>query len=213
MNGDRVFLSPERSMQVQRNLGADIVMAFDECTAHPSTHDQARESMELSSRWAMRSRRRAWRQRRRVVRHRAGRHVFGSAARIARAPHRNRFRRLRGRRAVGRRIEGRDGRGARRPDAADARRSAALSDGRRHAGRSGCCGRARRRHVRLRDADAQRAQRLSVHVARRVEDPQRAASGFRRDRSTPSAAVIRVAVLRARICIISIAAAKFSAAC
>jgi queuine tRNA-ribosyltransferase len=57
VNGDRVFLSPERSMQVQRNLGADIVMAFDECTAHPSTHDQARESMQLSSRWAVRSRR------------------------------------------------------------------------------------------------------------------------------------------------------------
>ena len=55
VNGDRVFLSPERSMQVQRNLGADIVMAFDECTAHPSTHAQARESMELSSRWAVRS--------------------------------------------------------------------------------------------------------------------------------------------------------------
>jgi queuine tRNA-ribosyltransferase len=55
VNGDRVFLSPERSMQVQRNLGADIVMAFDECTAHPSTHAQARDSMDLSSRWAARS--------------------------------------------------------------------------------------------------------------------------------------------------------------
>jgi len=55
VNGDRVFLSPERSMQVQRNLGADIVMAFDECTAHPATHTQARESMELSTRWAARS--------------------------------------------------------------------------------------------------------------------------------------------------------------
>ncbi len=52
----RVFLSPERSMQVQRNLGADIVMVFDECTAHPATHTQARESMELSARWAARSR-------------------------------------------------------------------------------------------------------------------------------------------------------------
>ena len=38
VNGDRVFLSPERSMEVQRNLGADIVMTFDECTAHPATH-------------------------------------------------------------------------------------------------------------------------------------------------------------------------------
>ena len=43
-------------MQVQRNLGADIVMVFDECTAHPATHAQARESMELSARWAARSR-------------------------------------------------------------------------------------------------------------------------------------------------------------
>ena len=56
VNGDRVFLSPERSMQVQRNLGADIVMAFDECTAHPATRAQARESMELSMRWGARSR-------------------------------------------------------------------------------------------------------------------------------------------------------------
>ncbi len=55
VNGDRVFLSPERSMEVQRNLGADIVMAFDECTAHPATHVEARASMELSSRWATRS--------------------------------------------------------------------------------------------------------------------------------------------------------------
>ncbi len=55
VNGDRVFLSPERSMHVQRNLGADIVMVFDECTPHPSTHAQAQESMALSSRWAMRS--------------------------------------------------------------------------------------------------------------------------------------------------------------
>ncbi len=42
VNGDRVFLSPERSMEVQRNLGADIVMTFDECTAHPATHAAAR---------------------------------------------------------------------------------------------------------------------------------------------------------------------------
>ena len=56
VNGDRVFLSPERSMQVQRNLGADIVMVFDECTTHPATHAQVRESMQLSARWAARSR-------------------------------------------------------------------------------------------------------------------------------------------------------------
>jgi queuine tRNA-ribosyltransferase len=56
VNGDRVFLGPEESMQVQRALGADIVMVFDECTPYPATVEQARESMELSLRWARRSR-------------------------------------------------------------------------------------------------------------------------------------------------------------
>ena len=56
VNGDEVFLSPERSMDVQRLLGADVVMAFDECTPYPATERMARESMELSLRWARRSR-------------------------------------------------------------------------------------------------------------------------------------------------------------
>jgi queuine tRNA-ribosyltransferase len=56
VNGDRVFLSPERSMEIQRNLGADIVMVFDECTDYPATQTQARDSMQLSLRWAQRSR-------------------------------------------------------------------------------------------------------------------------------------------------------------
>jgi queuine tRNA-ribosyltransferase len=56
INGDKVFLSPEISMQVQRDLGADIVMVFDECTPYPATVDEARKSMELSLRWAARSR-------------------------------------------------------------------------------------------------------------------------------------------------------------
>ena len=43
-------------MEVQRRLGSDIVMIFDECTPYPATEDQARESMELSLRWAVRSR-------------------------------------------------------------------------------------------------------------------------------------------------------------
>ncbi|MGD9600700.1 MAG: tRNA guanosine(34) transglycosylase Tgt [Gammaproteobacteria bacterium] len=55
LNGDRVFLSPERSMAVQRALGADIVMIFDECTPYPADHATARASMELSLRWAARS--------------------------------------------------------------------------------------------------------------------------------------------------------------
>ncbi|MDX1696825.1 MAG: tRNA guanosine(34) transglycosylase Tgt [Thiohalobacterales bacterium] len=56
VNGDRVFLGPEESMQVQRALGADVVMVFDECTPWPATEAVARESMELSLRWAGRSR-------------------------------------------------------------------------------------------------------------------------------------------------------------
>ncbi|MDX1250841.1 MAG: tRNA guanosine(34) transglycosylase Tgt [Gammaproteobacteria bacterium] len=56
VNGDKVFLDPERSMAVQRALGSDIVMVFDECTPYPATEQQARASMELSLRWARRSR-------------------------------------------------------------------------------------------------------------------------------------------------------------
>src|SRR5690606_3591856 len=55
INGDKVFLSPERARQVQRSLGSDICMIFDECTPFPATEQQARQSMELSLRWAQRS--------------------------------------------------------------------------------------------------------------------------------------------------------------
>lgn len=54
VNGDRIFLSPERSIEVQHALGSDIVMQFDECTPYPATEKQARQSMELSARWAAR---------------------------------------------------------------------------------------------------------------------------------------------------------------
>lgn len=56
INGDRVELTPERSMQVQYDLDSDIVMIFDECTPYPATEEAARKSMELSLRWAVRSR-------------------------------------------------------------------------------------------------------------------------------------------------------------
>lgn len=55
VNGDKVFLDPETSMQVQHALGADIRMVFDECTPYPADEKQTRESMELSLRWAQRS--------------------------------------------------------------------------------------------------------------------------------------------------------------
>jgi len=56
IDGSRHELSPERSMEIQRLLGSDIVMAFDECTPFPATEKEARTSMELSMRWAKRSR-------------------------------------------------------------------------------------------------------------------------------------------------------------
>lgn len=55
LNGDKVHLTPEKSMEMQRVLGSDIVMIFDECTPYPATRTVARESMELSLRWAKRS--------------------------------------------------------------------------------------------------------------------------------------------------------------
>jgi len=55
VDGSPVELSPEIAIQVQRDLGSDVVMIFDECTPYPATEKQARESMELSLRWAKRS--------------------------------------------------------------------------------------------------------------------------------------------------------------
>ncbi len=59
VNGDKLFMTPEVSMQIQRTLNSDIVMQFDECTpydtaGHITTEDEARRSMELSARWARR---------------------------------------------------------------------------------------------------------------------------------------------------------------
>ena len=59
VDGAEVFLDPERAMQVQRALGSDIAMVFDECTPYPATEKAARASMELSLRWSERSQR-AW---------------------------------------------------------------------------------------------------------------------------------------------------------
>ncbi|MDE2002067.1 MAG: tRNA guanosine(34) transglycosylase Tgt [Betaproteobacteria bacterium] len=55
VDGDRLLLTPEKSMEIQRALDADIVMVFDECTPYPATRAEAAQSMELSLRWAARS--------------------------------------------------------------------------------------------------------------------------------------------------------------
>jgi queuine tRNA-ribosyltransferase len=55
VNGDKLFLTPEESMRIQRVLNSDIVMIFDECTPYPATVREAADSMRLSLRWAARS--------------------------------------------------------------------------------------------------------------------------------------------------------------
>ena len=55
IDGSPVFIDPEKSIQVQRDLGSDVVMIFDECTPYPATEKQADDSMQLSLRWAERS--------------------------------------------------------------------------------------------------------------------------------------------------------------
>jgi queuine tRNA-ribosyltransferase len=56
INGDRLLLTPEESMRIQRVLNSDIAMVFDECLAYPATEKAAADSMRLSMRWARRSR-------------------------------------------------------------------------------------------------------------------------------------------------------------
>ncbi|MCK4608219.1 MAG: tRNA guanosine(34) transglycosylase Tgt [Gammaproteobacteria bacterium] len=55
IDGSRIFLDPERSMAVQRALGSDIVMVLDECTPYPANEERAKSSLEMSLRWALRS--------------------------------------------------------------------------------------------------------------------------------------------------------------
>jgi hypothetical protein len=83
VDGAEVFLDPERAMQVQRALGSDVAMVFDECTPYPATEPEARTSMELSLRWSARSRQPGFGVgRRRAVRHHPGRDA-GRSLRLA----------------------------------------------------------------------------------------------------------------------------------
>ena len=54
IDGSRHFFSPEKSMEIQRNIGADIIMAFDECPPYPSTYEYAKNSMDMTHRWLKR---------------------------------------------------------------------------------------------------------------------------------------------------------------
>ena len=54
INGEKLFLSPEKAIQIENNLGADIIMSFDECAPYPASHDYVKKSIERTSRWAER---------------------------------------------------------------------------------------------------------------------------------------------------------------
>lgn len=54
LNGDKLFLSPEKAIEIQNALGSDIIMAFDECPPYPSTYEYMKQSVERTSRWAER---------------------------------------------------------------------------------------------------------------------------------------------------------------
>lgn len=54
IDGSKIFISPEKSMQIQMDLGSDIIMAFDECLKYPATKEEIRKSMNLTHRWLLR---------------------------------------------------------------------------------------------------------------------------------------------------------------
>ena len=54
LDGSKLFLTPEKSIQIQNNIGADIIMSFDECIPYPSTYEYAKDSVERTLRWARR---------------------------------------------------------------------------------------------------------------------------------------------------------------
>ena len=163
-DGSSHRFTPEIAVDVQQRLGADIQMVLDVCPPLPSAPDVIRSAVERTSAWAHRAQRRPRAIRPGAVRHRAGWSQRGAAC-GERPPHRGgRLRRIRHRRVVG----GRDARGdaarARRGPRRAADRSAALPDGGRRSGVARRGGGARRRPVRLRDADAARPARHGAHL-------------------------------------------------
>ena len=54
LNGDKLFISPEKSIEIQQIIGSDIMMCFDECAPYPSTREYTEKSMEMTTRWAAR---------------------------------------------------------------------------------------------------------------------------------------------------------------
>ena len=193
IDGSAHLLTPERSMQIQQNLGADIAMAFDECPPGDSAREVVAEATARTTRWARRSR---------AAHTRADQWLFGIvqggvAPRPARdeRPRADRARlpRLRRRRALGRRAQARARPRARAPRPRAAAGQAALPDGRRHAGGPRRLGGPRHRHVRLRAADAQRAKRPAADLRAASSRSATRATATTRGRPTRTVSARRAA--------------------
>ena len=188
INGDKLFLTPEESMRIQRVLDSDIVMIFDECTAYPATRDEAAQSMRLSLRWAQRSQR---------AHEGNANALFGI---VQGGMHEDlRDESLAGLEAIGFDGYAIGGLSVGEPKEDMARILAHTApqlpaDRPRYLMGVGTPedlvggGRRRHRHVRLRDAHAQRAQRLALHALRRREDQERPPPRRHAARSTRPAA-------------------------
>ena len=103
LDGTPTFIGPEIAMEIQATFGSDIAMVLDECPPYPCEHDYAARSLEMTVRWARAARRRTSNVQRRCdapapFRHRAGRHVRGSAPGERGGARADRLRRLRHRR-------------------------------------------------------------------------------------------------------------------
>ncbi len=178
LDGSRHMLTPERSIEIQCLLGADIQMQLDECIEHPAEHTEAERAMELSLRWAERSRAAFERL------SKPGQALFG----IVQGGTDDDLRRRSAEALVAMDLPGYAVGGLAVGEGHDAMLrtleatlphlptgKAALPDGRRHARGSDRGGRARHRHVRLRHADPQRPPRPRLHLGRSHQPQERQA--------------------------------------
>ena len=209
LDGSRQYLSPERSIEVQHALNSDIVMCLDECTDYPVSKADAAQSMQLSMRWAARCRAAHGDSNNKLFGINQG-SVFGDlrAESMAALVDIGFDGYAIGGVSVGEGWEDK-ARSAGGRAAEDADRCAALSDGRGHAGRSGGLGGVRHRHVRLRHADPQCPQRLSVHPRGRAQDQERGTQARYGAAGCRPAIVIPAAITAVPICIICFVAARF----
>ena len=174
LDGSSHLLSPERSMQIQQNLGADVAMAFDECPPGDAPREVVAEATARTTRWARRSR---------AAHDKEDQWLFGIVQGGAHLDLREESARelieigfpgyAVGGLSVGEPKPARD-RVLEHLEAILPEDEAALPDGCRHAAGPDRLGRPRDRPLRLRAADAQRAQRPAVHEPRAAVDPQRA---------------------------------------